>query len=70
MKNKRVVYTPYGYLSLNAQGEYTDTSGVLYDEFRISSIARWTEDFIPPKYPYIRSTDLYLDKNNFIYGVI
>lgn len=43
---------------------------VKYDEFRISNVARWTKDFIPPNYPYNRNTDVYLDKNNFIYGVI
>lgn len=70
-KNQREIYTPNGYLSLNTQGEDHDSEGeILYDEFRISSIARWTENFIPPKYPYNRNTDVYLDKNNFIYGVI
>lgn len=70
-KNQRTINTPGGYLSLNTQGEDADSySQISYDEFRVSSIARWTEDFIPPKYPYSRNLNLYLDKNNYLYGVI
>ena len=69
-KNQREIYTPNGYLSLNAQGEDVDSDGtILYDEFRISSVARWTENFIPPNYPYYKQPKIFLDKPNFIYGI-
>lgn len=38
------------------------------DEFRISDIARWTEDFTPPVSPYTKSLKLYLDENNAVWG--
>lgn len=70
LKNQRNVYTPGGYLAINTQGEDCDTDGeILYDEFRISSIARWTENFIPPTYPYNKTKKIFLDNQNFIYGI-
>lgn len=70
-KNQNTVYTPGGILAINTQStSYVDSSSeVLYDEFRISSIARWTEDFIPPNYPYYKQDKIFLDKLNFIYGI-
>ena len=69
-KNQNTVYTPGGILAINTQStSYVDSSSeVLYDEFRISSIARWTEDFIPPNYPYYKQDKIFLDRLNFIYG--
>ena len=71
-KNQKLVYTPGGILAINTQaieGPTDSHSKVLYDEFRISSVARWTEDFIPPNYPYYKQPKIFLDKPNFIYGI-
>ena len=69
-KKKYNLNTSGNYLSINGMGDnYTSHGETLYDEFRISSVARWTEDFIPPKHPYIKLDKIFLDKQNFIYGI-
>lgn len=70
-KNQRILYTSGRILAINAQAPDTveSESKVLYDEFRISNVARWTEDFIPPNYPYYKYNKIFLDKPNFIYGI-
>lgn len=70
-KSQRTLNTLGKILSINAQApDYVESSSeILYDEFRISSIARWTEDFIPPNYPYYKYNKIFLDKPNFIYGI-
>ena len=40
----------------------------IVDEFRVSDIARWTEDFVPPAVPYRKNNLLYLDENNAVWG--
>lgn len=64
--------TASDYISINAQGRdsYVNNYGipVKYDEFRISNIARWTEDFEIPSRPYTKNKSVYLDKNNYLYG--
>lgn len=62
------------YISINAQGKdsYVIHYGipVKYDEFRISNIARWTEDFEIPSRPYTKNKSAFLDTDDYIYGVI
>ena len=54
---------------------YAVTDGAKYfvgymDEFRISNIARWTQDFTPPTSQYsYNNYSLYIDENNKVYGI-
>lgn len=64
--------TASDYISINAQGKNSYVIHyrvpVKYDEFRISNIARWTEDFEIQSRPYTKNKSVYLDKDNYIYG--
>jgi len=52
-----ILYTPTQGVKIG--GNYTGANDVdaLYDEFRFSRVARWTEDFTPPTEPYVGTSE-------------
>lgn len=73
IQEKISLNTASDYISINAQGtgDYVIHYGVpvKYDEFRISNVARWTEDFKIPSKPYTKNKHIFLNNLNFIYGI-
>ena len=55
------------YFTTDYSSPFSSTS-TFVDEFRISDIARWTEDFTPPILPFSRANQLYIDQNNAVWG--
>lgn len=47
-----------------------DSSITYIDEFRLSNIARWTEEFIPPVNPYSSAHSIYKTETNDYYRMI